>query len=75
MAFPPRDAKPCAAMLHIDACPIEGFEPAKYDQILGLSKRNLASVVVAVAGYRAEDDKYAELPKVRFDKENVIERI
>lgn len=65
----------CAAMLHIDACPIEGFEPAKYDQILGLSKQNLASVVVAVAGYRAKDDKYAELPKVRFDRENLIERI
>ncbi|MFI5380723.1 MAG: NAD(P)H-dependent oxidoreductase [Tepidisphaerales bacterium] len=65
----------CAAMLGIDTCPIEGFEPGKYDQVLGLAHRGLAAVVCCAAGYRARDDKYAEMPKVRFKAEDVIERI
>lgn len=64
-----------AAMLGIDTCPIEGFEAPKYDKILGLAKRGLSAAVVCAAGYRAEDDKYARLPKVRFEKNEVIERI
>lgn len=65
----------CAAMLGIDTCPIEGFEPPKYDQALGLPHKGLAAVVCCAAGYRAEDDKYAALTKVRFKAEDVIERI
>lgn len=64
-----------AALLGIDTCPIEGFEAHQYDQLLGLAKRDLSAAVVCVAGYRAEDDKYAKLPKVRFEKNEVIERI
>ena len=64
-----------AAMLGIDTCPIEGFEAEKYDQLLGLAKRDLASAVVCVTGYRAADDKYATLAKVRFKNADVIERI
>jgi nitroreductase len=64
-----------AAVLGVDTCPMEGFEPAKYDQILGLAKKGLAATVVCVAGHRAADDKYAELPKVRFAHEDVIERV
>lgn len=64
-----------AALLGIDACPMEGLEPAKYDELLGLPARGLATVVACVAGYRAADDKYATLPKVRFQHGDVIERI
>ncbi len=64
-----------AAMLGIDTCPMEGIEPDKYDQILGLARRDLGAVVACAAGYRAADDKYATLPKVRFKAEHVIERI
>ncbi|MCG3146778.1 MAG: putative NAD(P)H nitroreductase YfkO [Verrucomicrobiae bacterium] len=64
-----------AAMLGIDTCPLEGIEPEKYDAILGLPARGLATMVGCVAGYRAADDKYAALPKVRFPHEAVIERI
>jgi len=63
------------AMMGVDACPIEGFLPSKYDEILGLKAKGYASVVVAAAGYRAADDKYAVLPKVRFDTGDVIERV
>ncbi len=61
-----------AALLGIDACPMEGIDPAKYDEILGLSKQGLSAVVVAAAGYRAATDKYSGLKKVRFSKEAVL---
>ena len=61
-----------AALLGIDACPMEGIEPAKYDEILGLEKQGLTTVVVATAGYRAATDKYASLKKVRFPREEVV---
>lgn len=61
-----------AAMLGIDTCPMEGIEPAKYDDVLGLADQGYATVVACVAGYRAADDKYAQLPKVRFKTEDVV---
>jgi nitroreductase len=63
-----------AALLGIDACPMEGIQPAQYDEILGLGQRGLSTVVVATAGYRAAGDKYAALKKVRFPKEDVLVR-
>ena len=64
-----------AAQLGIDTCPMEGIEPAKYDRLLGLPEKGLATVVACAAGYRAEDDNYAVLAKVRFDKSEVLEHI
>ncbi len=64
-----------AALLGIDACPMEGFDPAKYDEILGLDKRGLNTVVVATAGYRAATDRYASLKKVRFPREELVVRM
>ncbi len=61
-----------AALLGIDTCPLEGLEPAKYDQILGLKARGLNTVVAAAAGYRAPSDKYAGVRKVRFSKSEVL---
>ncbi len=64
-----------AALLGIDTCPMEGFEPPKVDQVLGLPKKGLGSTVLCAAGYRSSDDKYASLPKVRFPVDAVVERI
>lgn len=64
-----------AAVLGIDTCPMEGIEPIKYDELLGLAAKGYATAVVCVAGYRAADDKYAVLPKVRFKHQDVIERL
>jgi nitroreductase len=61
-----------AAVLGIDACPMEGFERDKYDAILGLPQKNLASAVVATLGYRSPADKYGAAPKVRFPREQVF---
>jgi nitroreductase len=64
-----------AALLQVDTCPMEGFSPAEYDKILGLEPRGLTAAVCCAAGYRSDSDKYASAPKVRFFKEDVIERI
>jgi nitroreductase len=64
-----------AAVLGVDTCPMEGLEPAKYDEILGLTGAGYATVVACAAGYRAGDDKYATLPKVRFPVAEVIQHV
>lgn len=64
-----------AALLGIDTCPMEGFVPSKVDELLNLPAQGYTSVVLCPAGYRAADDKYAELPKVRFKTEDVVEYI
>ena len=61
------------ALLGIDTCPMEGFVPAKYDELLGLEARGLTTAVLCPAGYRHADDRYASLPKVRFTSGDVIE--
>ena len=64
-----------AALLGIDACPMEGFDRAQYDEILGLNKQGFASAVIAALGYRAASDQYATAPKVRFPKEQVFAHV
>ena len=63
-----------AAFVGVDTCPMEGFKPAKYDEILGLPAQGFRAVVACAAGYRAADDKYASLPKVRFPASELIDR-
>jgi nitroreductase len=65
----------CAAMLGIDTCPMEGFIPAKYDEILGFAEQGYTSVVLCPAGYRAEDDRAAARPKVRYEPQDVLQYI
>ena len=64
-----------AALLGVDACPMEGIVPARYDELLGLGQRGLKTLLVATAGYRAADDRYASLAKVRFARDEVIEHV
>ena len=64
----------CAA-LEIDTCPMEGFDPAKYEELLGLAALDLSAIVLCPAGYRSSTDKAASAPKVRFPAEEVIMRM
>jgi nitroreductase len=64
-----------AALLGVDACPMEGIVPAEFDRVLGLSSRNLTTTVACALGYRTADDKYAKLPKARFERGTVIEHL
>ena len=64
-----------AALLGIDTCPMEGFVPSKYDEVLGLPEQGYAAVVVCPAGYRSAEDESAERPKIRFDTQDVVQYI
>jgi nitroreductase len=61
-----------AALLGVDVCPMEGIEPAKFDEILGLTALGYTSLCAGAAGHRAADDRYAVAKKVRFRAEDVI---
>jgi len=62
-----------AALLGIDACPMEGLDPAKFDEVLGLPARGYSTVCACALGYRAADDKYATAKKVRYPAGELIE--
>ena len=58
-----------AAEAHVDATPMEGFVPAQYNEILGLTEQGLSAAVIMTLGYRHEGDWLAPLLKVRRDKD------
>lgn len=64
-----------AADMQIDACPMEGFQPGKFDEILGLKELGLTSVVIAPVGYRADTDVYSKAAKVRRPADELFIRI
>ena len=55
------------ASLSIDSCPIEGFDAAKYSQILKLSDKGLTPNVVLAIGYAQDGESAQRSPKVRLD--------
>jgi nitroreductase len=61
------------AVLGLDACPMEGFDRAKYDEILGLSAHGLTTAVACPVGYRLASDKYATVAKIRYPTAQLIE--
>lgn len=64
-----------AAQMRIDSSPMEGFEPAGYDEILELKERNLRATMVCALGYRADDDPYQHMKKVRKPYDDLFEVI
>ncbi|WP_109829468.1 NAD(P)H-dependent oxidoreductase [Reichenbachiella versicolor] len=63
------------AELEVDSCPMEGFDPAQYNEILGLNDKNLNAVVVVPVGYRSEEDATQHAAKVRKPAEELFELI
>ncbi len=58
----------------IDACPMEGFDPEQYDRFFNLKEKGLRSALIMPIGYRAEDDMFRTMKKVRKPlNESVIE--
>ena len=64
-----------AGVLEVDACPIEGFDPAALDEALGLKAKGLHSVVLVALGYRSGEDFNAKLPKSRLPAASVFTQI
>ena len=61
-----------AAELNIDVTPMEGFEPEKVNEILGLEKQGLNASLIATVGYRHEEDTTQHYAKVRKSNEELF---
>lgn len=62
-----------AALFKIDACPMEGLVPEKYDEILGLKNSDFRTVAAVALGYRHVNDKLQHVKKVRFPANRVFD--
>lgn len=57
----------------LDSTPMEGFDPAALDEILGLKEKNLGSTVMLAVGYKdAEKDWLVNLAKVRKPMDKLV---
>ncbi len=61
------------ASLRIDSTPMEGFDSTAYDQLLGLSERNLKATLVCAIGYRHVEDDAQHRSKVRKSTQDIFE--
>lgn len=65
-----------AALEQVDATPMEGFNPAAVDEILGLQEKGLHSVCILALGYRdVQTDYLVNQKKVRRSKNEFIEEL
>lgn len=61
-----------AAELKIDVTPMEGFEPAAVNEILGFDQLGLNASLIATIGYRHEEDATQHYAKVRKSNEELF---
>lgn len=61
-----------AAELNIDVTPMEGFEPEKVNEILGLNAKGLNASLIATIGYRHADDATQSYTKVRKSEQELF---
>ncbi|MFQ6372740.1 oxygen-insensitive NAD(P)H nitroreductase [Shewanella sp. YIC-542] len=64
-----------ASVLEVNATPIEGFDAATLNQVLGLREKGFTASVIVALGYSDETDFNATLPKSRLPQQQVIEEI
>lgn len=64
-----------AALLKVDACPMEGFDAKAFDEILGLPATGFNSQVCCALGYRSPADKHSAEPKIRYSAAELIEHV
>lgn len=62
-----------AALQEIDTCPMEGFDAAQFDEILGLKGTDYAATVLCPVGFRDPSDKYIDAKKVRYSLDEIVE--
>lgn len=61
-----------AAELKIDTTPMEGFNAAQFNEILGLDALNLNASVIVPIGYRHEEDDTQHYKKVRKSEKDLF---
>jgi nitroreductase len=62
-----------AALLKVDATPMEGFDAAAFDKILGLAGTGYNSAIVATLGYRHAEDETSAYKKVRYNTKDIVQ--
>jgi nitroreductase len=61
------------ASLKVDALPMEGFDPKRFDEILGLRSKGLTATLACPVGFRHQDDSAQFKKKVRKSNEELFE--
>jgi len=61
-----------AALLKIDACPLEGIDPNQYNTLLNLPAQGYSAKVACALGYRSASDAAAANKKIRFPTSQVF---
>lgn len=69
------NAMSACAELNIDSTPMEGFDAAAYNQILGLTEKGLNAAVVLAIGYRSSEDASQHAKKVRKSVDSIFEEV
>jgi nitroreductase / dihydropteridine reductase len=64
-----------AAEKGIDHCGMEGFDPMKFDEVLGLDALNLHATVILPVGYRSAEDSTQAYKKVRRELSDIVVRM
>lgn len=65
-----------AALLGVDVTPMEGFDTAALDDLLGLSQQNLTSLAILAIGFRDEkNDFLSKEKKVRRSLDKLVQKI
>lgn len=62
-----------AAQIRVDACPMEGLDPEKYDELLNLKGSGYRTVVACALGFRSSEDTMHSMKKVRFPNSDLIQ--
>ncbi len=60
------------AIESIDSCPMEGFNPEILSEVLSLKDYDLKPKLLLPIGYRADDDAFSQMAKVRKPLEETI---
>lgn len=61
-----------ASMVEVDNHALEGFNPAAFNEVLGLSDMNLTATTLLALGYRSESDQNQHYAKVRLPLETLV---
>lgn len=69
------NAMSACAELDIDSTPMEGFDAAAYNKILGLTEKGLNAAVVLAIGYRSSEDASQHAKKVRKSVDSIFEEV
>ncbi|QCE34376.1 hypothetical protein FAI40_02930 [Acetobacteraceae bacterium] len=61
-----------AKAMGLDACPMEGFDPQKLDQIFDLKEKGLNNTVLVALGHHSKDDFNKDLQKSRLNSKRLF---